>query len=87
MTQRGLRHVADSLRFETHVSTDWVDRVSWEERKAYVALTRDEVRSSPEYDAASFAEAEEDALYRHYGRPLEHRRRGALKNNDWTLPI
>jgi hypothetical protein len=69
------------------ISTDWVDRVSWEERKAYVALTRAEVRNSPEYDSASFAEAEEDALYRHYRRPLEHRRRGALKNNDWTLPI
>lgn len=69
------------------ISTDWVDRVSWEGRNAYVALTRDEVRNSPEYDAASFAEAEEDALYRHYGRPLEHRRRGALKDNDWTLPI
>jgi hypothetical protein len=69
------------------ISTDWVDRVSWEERKAYVVLVRDEVRNSPEYDPASFTEAEEDALYRHYGRPLEHRRSSAVKDNDWTLPI
>lgn len=69
------------------ISTDWVDRVSWEERKAYVALTRDEVRNSPEYDPASFTEAEEDVLYRHYGRSLEQRRRSASKDSDWTLPI
>lgn len=69
------------------ISTDWIDRVSWEGRKAYVALTRDEVRNSPEYDAASFSEAEEDTLYRYYGRPLGQRRRSAWKNNDWTLPI
>lgn len=71
------------------ISTDWVERVSWEDRKAYVALTRDEVRNSPEYDAASFTETEEDALYRHYGRSLGQLRRSsrAWKNNDWTLPI
>jgi len=69
------------------ISTDWVDRVSWEERKAYVALTRDEVRNSPEYDAASFTEAEEDTLHRHYGRPLEQRRRKVVNDTHWTLPI
>jgi hypothetical protein len=69
------------------ISTDWVERVSWAERKAYVALTRDEVRNSPEYDAKSFTQVEEDALHKHYGRSLEERRRSAVKNNDWTLPI
>jgi sporulation protein YlmC with PRC-barrel domain len=69
------------------ISTDWVERVSWEGRQVYVALTRDEVRNSPEYEPASFTEAKEEALYRHYGRPLEQHRRSAWKNNDWTLPI
>lgn len=69
------------------ISTDWVERMSWEDRKAYVALTRDEVRNSPEYDAASFTQAEEDALYKHYGRPLEQRRRRALNDTNWELPI
>ena len=50
------------------ISTDWVDRVSWDDRKAYVALLRDEVRNSPEYDRSMFTEAEEEELYRHYGR-------------------
>lgn len=54
------------------IATDWVDRVSWEDRKAYFALTKDEVRNSPEYDRASFTKTAEHALYRHYGRPLEH---------------
>lgn len=67
------------------ISTDWVERVSWGERKAYVALTRDEVRNSPEYDAKSFTEAAEDALHKHYGRLGQ--RRSAWENNDWTLPI
>jgi uncharacterized protein YrrD len=51
------------------VATDWVHRVSWEEHKAHVALTRDEVRDSPEYDRASFTQADEQALYQHYKRP------------------
>lgn len=53
------------------ISTDWVERVSWEGRKVHVSLTREEVRSSPEYDRESFTETAEYALYRHYGRPLE----------------
>jgi hypothetical protein len=69
------------------ISTDWIDRVSWQERKSYVALTRDEVRNSPEYDAASFSDAEQEALHRHYGRPLEPHRRGVVNETRWELPI
>lgn len=69
------------------ISTDWVERVSWADRKAHVALTRDEVRNSPAYDAASFTQTEEEALHRHYGRPLERRGRGAANDNRWELPI
>jgi hypothetical protein len=69
------------------IATDWVNRVSWEERRAYVALTRDEVRDSPEYEAGAFTQAEEDTLQRYYGRSLGRLRRKGWKNNDWTLPI
>lgn len=70
------------------ISTDWVDNVSWEERKAYVALTRDEVRNSPEYDPASFTDASEDVLHRHYHRRLGPRStRSSSSKNDWELPI
>lgn len=69
------------------IATDWINQVSWEQRKAYVALTRDEVRNSPPYDASSFTDAEEDALQRHYGRSLGRGDRRGSKSNDWTLPI
>jgi hypothetical protein len=76
------------------ISTDWIDNVSWEERKAFVALTRDEVRNSPEYDPASFTEAAEDELHHHYHRRLGDRRLGvrvrherSVGANDWELPI
>lgn len=69
------------------IATDWVDRVSWEQRKAYVVLTREEVRNSPEYEAGPFTRAKEDALQRYYGQPLGRLQRRGWKNNDWTLPI
>ncbi|HLS80055.1 MAG TPA: PRC-barrel domain-containing protein [Steroidobacter sp.] len=57
------------------LSTEWVDEVSWSERKAYVGLSREEVRSSPEYDRRlMISETEEERLYRHYNR--EPRRSG-----------
>jgi uncharacterized protein YrrD len=68
------------------ISTDWIERVSWENRKAHVVLTRDEVRNSPEYDASSFTPAEEEALHRYYGRPLEPQGRQA-KETKRELPI
>jgi hypothetical protein len=76
------------------ISTDWIDNVSWEDRKAFVALTRDEVRNSPEYDPVSFTEAAEGELYHHYHRRLGDRRLGtrarhgrSVEANDWELPI
>nr|WP_298723335.1 PRC-barrel domain-containing protein [uncultured Steroidobacter sp.] len=68
------------------ISTDWIERVSWENRKAHVVLTRDEVRNSPEYDAAAFTQAEEEALHRYYGQSLrQHGRK--TKAGNWELPI
>lgn len=51
------------------VSTEWVERVSWDERKAYVSLTRDAVRESPEYDSdTELTQEDETQLHQHYGR-------------------
>jgi hypothetical protein len=72
------------------ISTDWVDRVSWEQRKAYVALTREEVRSSPEYDPASFTPEEADVLDERYRqRPGMRARQGRSGSDEtyWELPI
>jgi hypothetical protein len=51
------------------VARDWVERVSWDERKVFVNLTREQVRNSPEYDPSALITREyEDALHTHYGR-------------------
>jgi uncharacterized protein YrrD len=55
------------------IATDWVQRVSWKEHKAHVALTRAEVRDSPEYDSQSLTQSAEQALHRHYRRPEQPR--------------
>jgi hypothetical protein len=56
------------------VSSEWVERVSWDERKVQVNLTRDAVRASPEYDRdALLTASDEDRLYQHYGRSFDHR--------------
>jgi uncharacterized protein YrrD len=50
------------------IATDWITDVRWQEREVGVAMTREEVRSSPEFDASELNDSNEDALYRHYGR-------------------
>lgn len=50
------------------ISTDWIDRVSWDERSVEVAMLLDEVRASPEYDPDELSPDEEESLYKHYGR-------------------
>lgn len=34
------------------VAVDWIERVSWDERKVFVGLTRGAVRQAPQWDAA-----------------------------------
>jgi hypothetical protein len=48
------------------IATDWVKDVSWEGHSAHVAMTRNEVRLSPEYDRRSFTHNAEEALHQHY---------------------
>jgi uncharacterized protein YrrD len=45
------------------VSPHWIDRVSWGDRKVFVALSRETIKNSPEY-------ALEDPLSRHYETAL-----------------
>jgi hypothetical protein len=50
------------------LSTEWIEEVNWERRFVRVAMTREEIRTSPDYDARQFSEPQEESLYRHYGR-------------------
>jgi hypothetical protein len=48
----------------------WFDGVSWEDRRVDVALTREEVKNSPEYNPAEpVNRTYEERLYDYYGRP------------------
>jgi len=52
------------------VSPEWIERVSWEDSKVYVALTREAIRNGPAYDESLPITREyENRLYFHYGRP------------------
>ena len=50
------------------IATEWITDVQWDDRKVHVALTREEVSNSPEFDANELSESQEQALYHHYGR-------------------
>ena len=51
------------------VSPQWIDRVSWDESKVFVNLTRNVIEESPEYTGVSLLTREyEDRLHRHYHR-------------------
>jgi uncharacterized protein YrrD len=50
------------------IAPEWIERVSWSETAVNVALTRAQVKSSPEYDPEEMFEREYEArLYEHYG--------------------
>jgi len=52
------------------VSPAWIERVSWEDSKAYVGLTREAIKSAPEFvDFTPITREYENRLYSHYGRP------------------
>lgn len=51
------------------ISPSWIRAVNWIERTLSVALTRQEIEQSPEYDAAHAPSPQyERALHRHYSR-------------------
>src|SRR5262245_54727754 len=52
------------------VSPDWINRVSWPDSRVYVDMSREGVRTAPEYDADRPLEREYEArLFGHHKRP------------------
>jgi hypothetical protein len=50
------------------ISPRWIERVSWEESKVFVNLSRDIIKRSPEYTPESLSREYETELHRHYSR-------------------
>ena len=51
------------------VSPEWIQRVSWEESKVYVDLSKRHIEAAPEFDpSVPLAREHEDRLYTHLGR-------------------
>jgi sporulation protein YlmC with PRC-barrel domain len=52
------------------VAPHWASRVSWEERKVFVDLSRQAIKNGPEWDASAAINREyETRMYDYYGRP------------------
>lgn len=52
------------------VATDWIDEINWVERLAYVNMTRNNIKDSPEFEPGMpVKRAYEQRLYDFYGRP------------------
>ncbi len=52
------------------IPPEWVEDIDWEEREVRVGVTRQEVESSPPYDASAPVNREYEAqMYDYYGRP------------------
>jgi uncharacterized protein YrrD len=53
------------------VSPDWVESMKWETAEVNVGVSREQVKSSPEFDpSAPVNRAYEERLYDYYGRPV-----------------
>jgi sporulation protein YlmC with PRC-barrel domain len=51
------------------ISPKWIERVSWNESKVFVNLTREKIKHSPEYTEESLPTRDyETKLHRHYDR-------------------
>lgn len=51
------------------ISSQWIERISWLEGKVLVAMTREDVRNSPEYSETALLERDYEAvLHKHYRR-------------------
>ena len=49
------------------ISPQWIDRISWEDLKVFVSLTRERIKQSPEYkDDFLLTRDYEDELHQHY---------------------
>ena len=51
------------------ISQRWIERVSWEESKVFVQLSRENIKQSPEYsDSLMLTREYESRLHGHYNR-------------------
>lgn len=51
------------------ISPRWIDRVSWNDSKVYVSLSREAIKNAPEYHADALNREYEEKLHNHYDRP------------------
>jgi hypothetical protein len=51
------------------VAPRWIARVSWDDSKVYVNLSREAIKNAPEYRPNAFNREYEEKLYDHYKRP------------------
>jgi hypothetical protein len=52
------------------VSPEWIDSINWGDEHVYVRQTREQIRTSPEYDpSVSVERAYEERLHGHYNAP------------------
>ncbi len=52
------------------IAPQWVDSISWAQRKVRVSLSEDIIKSSPRFNSVDQLDREyENSLYEHYGRP------------------
>ncbi len=52
------------------ISPRWISEVNWLQKEVYADLTRDEIKSAPEWDPDVPLDREyETRLHEHYGRP------------------
>jgi len=51
------------------ISTQWIERISWEESKVFINLTRESIKQGPEFTAQTLITRDHEMkLYRHYNR-------------------
>ncbi len=51
------------------IPSQWVEGVDWSSRVLSVGVTRERIRTAPDFEADRFDRAAEEALFRHYDRP------------------
>lgn len=50
------------------IAPQWASRVSWEQKKVYVDMSREQIQNSPEWDETAADRAYEARLHEHHGR-------------------
>ena len=52
------------------IAPRWIDRIEWAQRKVFIEMTREMIRSCPPYDPSAPVNRQyEERLYDYYGRP------------------